>query len=128
MRVLLVDDSKTARSLLSRIFKELGNWEILEASNGEEALSRLNEVGSLDLACIDWNMPVMNGLEFLKIAKKQPNFAETWMMMVTTETEMEHITRAMVSGANEYVMKPFTKEVIIGKLQMMGLAPPMEEL
>ncbi|KTD32383.1 guanylate/adenylate cyclase [Legionella moravica] len=128
MRVLLVDDSKTARTLLSRIFKELGNWEILEASNGEEALSRLNEVGSLDLACIDWNMPVMNGLEFLKIAKKQPNFAETWMMMVTTETEMEHITRAMVSGANEYVMKPFTKEVIIGKLQMMGLAPPLEEL
>lgn len=128
MRVLLVDDSKTARTLLSRIFKELGNWEILEASNGEEALSRLNEVGSLDLACIDWNMPVMNGLEFLKLAKKQPNFAETWMMMVTTETEMEHITRAMVSGANEYVMKPFTKEVIIGKLQMMGLASPMEEL
>ncbi|CAM3030426.1 response regulator [Legionella worsleiensis] len=127
MRVLLVDDSKTARTLLGRIFKELGNWEILEASNGEEALSRLNEVDSLDLACIDWNMPVMNGLEFLKIAKKQPNFAETWMMMVTTETEMDHITRAMVSGANEYVMKPFTKEIILGKLQMMGLAPPLEE-
>jgi two-component system chemotaxis response regulator CheY len=127
MRVLLVDDSKTARTLLGRIFKELGNWEILEAGNGQEALERLNEVDYLDLACIDWNMPVMNGLEFLKIAKKQPNFTETWMMMVTTETEMDNITKAMVSGANEYVMKPFTKEVILAKLEMMGLAQPSEE-
>lgn len=121
MKVLLVDDSKTARNLLARIFKELGGWEIFEAENGQVALDKLASVDSMDLACIDWNMPVMNGLEFLKIAKKLPGFSETWMMMVTTETEMDNISQAMVSGANEYVMKPFTKEVILAKLEMMGL-------
>lgn len=126
MRVLLVDDSKTARHLLSRIFKELGNWEILEAENGQDALEVLGQVESMDLACIDWNMPVMNGLEFLKKAKKLPAFSETWMMMVTTETEMNNISQAMVSGANEYVMKPFTKDVILSKLELMGLVSSLE--
>ena len=120
MNVLLVDDSKTARSLLKRIFVELGNWDILEAENGQVALDHLNEVRSMDLICIDWNMP-MNGLEFLKKAKKNPNFSDTWMMMVTTETELSNIHKAMVSGANEYVMKPFTKDIILAKLEMMGL-------
>lgn len=122
MRVLLIDDSKTARLLLTRIFRELGNWDIYEAENGQQALELLAEIESIDLACIDWNMPIMNGLDFLKAAKKHPNFSETWMMMVTTETEMDNVRRAMVSGANEYVMKPFTKEVIMAKLEMMGLA------
>ena len=121
MNVLLVDDSKTARSLLKRIFVELGNWDILEAENGQVALDHLNEVRSMDLICIDWNMPVMNGLEFLKKSKKNPNFSDTWMMMVTTETELSNIHKAMVSGANEYVMKPFTKDIILAKLEMMGL-------
>lgn len=126
MKVLLVDDSKTARNLLARIFKELGNWEILEAENGQVALDKLASIDSMDLACIDWNMPVMNGLEFLKIAKKLPGFTQTWMMMVTTETEMDNISQAMVSGANEYVMKPFTKEIILAKLEMMGLVSSLE--
>lgn len=121
MRVLLVDDSKTARMMLTRIFKELGAWDIYEAENGQEALDLLTKLNNLDLACIDWNMPIMNGLDFLKAAKKHPNFSDTWMMMVTTETEMDNIKKAMVSGANEYVMKPFTKEVILNKLEMMGL-------
>ena len=64
MRALLVDDSKTARTLLKQIFNELGSWEIVEAENGQDALDKLVDVSSLDLVCIDWNMPVMNGLEF----------------------------------------------------------------
>ncbi|MGQ3891283.1 response regulator [Legionella sp. CNM-4043-24] len=121
MRVMLVDDSKTARSILRRIFTELGNWEILEAENGQDALDKLAGIDSIELTCIDWNMPVMNGLDFLKQVKKIPRFSKTWMMMVTSETEMDNIGRAMVSGANEYIMKPFTKDVILGKLEMMGL-------
>ena len=121
MNVLLVDDSKTARNMLKRIFVELGNWDVIEAENGQEALERLDEIRSLDLICIDWNMPVMNGLEFLKKAKKHPDLSATWMMMVTSETEFTNMNKAMVSGANEYVMKPFTKDVILAKLEMMGL-------
>ncbi len=121
MNVLLVDDSKTARNMLKRIFVELGNWEVLEAENGQDALERLNQVKSMDLICIDWNMPVMNGLEFLKLAKKHPDLSDTWMMMVTSETEFTNINKAMVSGANEYIMKPFTKDIILAKLEMMGL-------
>ena len=121
MRLLLVDDSKTARTMLKRIFNELGSWEIVEAENGQDALNKLEQVDSIDLACIDWNMPVMNGLEFLKVVKKIPEFSCTWLMMVTSETEMGNISKAMVSGAHEYVMKPYTKEVILAKLEVMGL-------
>ncbi|MDR3443002.1 MAG: response regulator [Legionella sp.] len=121
MRVILVDDSKTARTLLKRVFNELGAWEIMEAENGQDALDKLVGVDSIDLACIDWNMPVMNGLDFLKTVRKIPEFSHTWFMMVTSETEMDNITKAMVSGAHEYVMKPYTKEIILAKLEMMGL-------
>lgn len=121
MKVLLVDDSSTARRLLKRIFADIGGWEVLEAENGRDALDHLANAESIDLMCIDWNMPVMNGLEFLKVAKQLPLYADTWKMMVTSETEMENISEAMVSGANEYVMKPFTKESILTKLEIMGL-------
>lgn len=120
-KVLLVDDSKTARSLLKRIFNELEGWQITEAENGQDAIDKMKSGEALDLICIDWNMPVMNGLEFIKEAKKIFDLKSTWMMMVTTETEMSNMHKAMVAGANEYVMKPFTKDVIITKLEMMGL-------
>ena len=120
-KVLLIDDSKTARTLLKRIFIELEEWEIKEAGNGQEALDQLKAGETFDLICIDWNMPIMNGLEFIKEAKKMFELHSTWMMMVTTETEMNNMHKAMVAGANEYVMKPFTKDVILGKLEMMGL-------
>lgn len=74
MKVLLIDDSKTARKLLKKAFNELGNWEILEAENGKEALEVYAGSDKIDLACIDWNMPVMNGLEFLKEVKNSPIF------------------------------------------------------
>lgn len=125
-KVLLIDDSKTARLLLKRIFIELGDWEIVEAANGQEALDQLKNLDSVDLACVDWNMPVMNGLEFITEAKKIKYMRSAWMMMVTTETEMSNMHQAMVAGANEYVMKPFTKEIILSKLDMMGLSSSME--
>ena len=120
--VLLIDDSRTARILLSRIFQEIGGWTIMEAENGQIALDKLSQQHAIDLACIDWNMPVMNGLDFLKSAKKLTACKNAWMMMVTTETELDNITMAMVAGANEYVMKPFTRDMIREKLELMGLA------
>jgi two-component system chemotaxis response regulator CheY len=120
-RVLLIDDSRTARAMLKRIFAELGDWDVIEAENGQDALDALEKVDSVDLACIDWNMPVMNGLEFISQAKKRTRMKGTWMIMVTSETEMSNMYKAMTAGANEYVMKPYTKEVILAKLDMMGL-------
>ncbi len=120
-KVLIVDDSKTARSLLKRVFIELKEWEVSEATNGQEALDIMRSGEVLDLVCVDWNMPVMNGLDFIKASKEFSHKNSTWMMMVTTETEMSNMHKAMVAGANEYVMKPFTKEVILAKLEMMGL-------
>ncbi len=126
MKAIIIDDSKTMRVVLGRILKELG-CEIVEAGNGKEGFDKLHETGPLDLALVDWNMPVMNGLEFIKAIRAVPEFQDMWIMMVTTETEMDNMARAMVAGANEYVMKPFTKDVILGKLELMGLLPPAPE-
>ncbi len=125
MKALIVDDSRTIRVVLGKMLKEVG-FEVLEASNGQEALDQIKAVGKVDIALVDWNMPVMNGLDFIKAVRNLPEYSDAWLMMVTTETEQSQMVKAMVAGANEYVMKPFTKEVIFEKLQMMGLLPAQE--
>ncbi|HGY89658.1 MAG TPA: response regulator [Planctomycetes bacterium] len=121
MRALVIDDSKTIRLILSKILKGLG-YTVSEASNGQEALDRLECDGPADLALVDWNMPVMNGLEFVRAARADDANAGMCLMMVTTEVEQEQMVRALVAGANEYVTKPFTPEVIVEKLRFLGLA------
>ena len=121
MRALIIDDSKAMRSILSRMLRGLG-FEVLEASNGCEGLQRLQESGKIDLALVDWNMPEMNGLEFIRTVRAEQSYNGVLLMMVTTETEMDNVVRALAAGANEYVMKPFTQEVILEKLQIFGLA------
>jgi two-component system chemotaxis response regulator CheY len=108
------------RAILRRMLRELG-YEVLEAGNGREGLECLRKFGAVDLALVDWNMPEMNGLDFLREVRKEPTYGGMMMMMVTTETEMEKVMEALRMGASEYVMKPFTKEVILEKLQMLGL-------
>lgn len=126
MKVLIVDDSRAMRSILSQLMAELG-YEISEARHGREALIHLQSHPDTALALIDWNMPEMNGLELVQAIHADPSLAELRMMMVTTETEMAQVMRAIEAGAHEYVMKPFTREVIEGKLQLMGLpATPAE--
>jgi len=120
VRTLVVDDSRAMRAILRRMLRELG-YEVLEAGNGREGLECLRKVGAVDLALVDWNMPEMNGLDFLREVRKEPTYSGMIMMMVTTETEMEKVMEALRMGASEYVMKPFTKEVILEKLQMLGL-------
>jgi len=121
VKALVIDDSKAMRSILSRMLQGLG-FEVLEASNGREGLQRLQASGNVDLALVDWNMPEMNGLEFIRSVRSEQSYDGVLLMMVTTETEMEQVVRALAAGANEYVMKPFTREIILEKLQIFGMA------
>ncbi len=121
MRALIIDDSKAMRSILGRILREIG-FEVVEAANGRDAINRLPEAGKVDLALVDWNMPEMNGLDFIRAVRADHIYDGVLLMMVTTETETDNVVRALAAGANEYVMKPFTPEVILEKLQIFGMA------
>lgn len=122
MRALVVDDSRAIRSIIGKTVRELG-FEVLEAGHGGEALERLKIHGMVELALVDWNMPEMNGFDFLLAVRANPSWKDMIIVMVTTETEMSQMQRALEAGANEYVMKPFTKDVLREKLQLVGLAP-----
>lgn len=119
MRAIVVDDSSVIRTILRRMLECL-RFQVLEASNGQEALAALRDNGVADLALIDWNMPVMNGFELLRQIKKEATYDGMRLMMVTTETEMENVMQALEAGANEYLMKPFTMEQVRDKLNLMG--------
>jgi two-component system chemotaxis response regulator CheY len=123
MRAIVIDDSRAMRTIISKLLRELG-FDITEAMHGREAVTRLQETGPLDLALVDWNMPEMNGLEFVRTIRAQTDFDAMRLMMVTTETEMSHVMMALTAGANEYVMKPFTKDVIREKLEILGMELP----
>jgi two-component system chemotaxis response regulator CheY len=118
---LVVDDSRAIRMILSRTLRELG-FEVREAADGKEALQVIQaDQSAVTLILVDWNMPEMNGLELLKLLRQKPEFSSLVVVMVTAETEMDRIAEALEAGANEYVMKPFTKDIIVGKLQMAGI-------
>jgi len=120
MRALVIDDSRVVRIIIGNILRELG-MEVLEAGDGQQALEQLKQAPDVGLALVDWNMPVMNGLEFILAVRSQRSYDRMRIMMVTTETESEQVTRALNAGANEYVMKPFTKDVLIAKLNMLDV-------
>ena len=96
-------------------------FETEQAGDGKEALDRLGASAPFQIALVDWNMPVMDGLELIRAMRADDRFKDTRVMMVTNESEMSQMARALIAGANEYVMKPFTKEVILEKLQILGL-------
>ena len=120
MRALIVDDSRAIRGIIKKILREIG-FEVVEAGHGIEAIQRLKDSGSIDVMLVDWNMPEMNGFDFLCYVRGNPDYKDVPVMMVTSETEMSQVARALDAGANEYVMKPFTKEVITDKLAMIGV-------
>ena len=120
MRALIVDDSRAMRLILGRFMVEAG-FEVLEAEDGRDALQKLGSDQEFDLALVDWNMPNMNGIELVQAIRADPRLQNMQIMMVTTESEMQQIVRALEAGANEYVMKPFTKDVLVEKLDLLGL-------
>ncbi len=120
MRTLLIDDSRAVRAFIRPILREL-NFEVIEAGNGQEGLDRLREFPDTALILVDWNMPVMDGLEFVCAVRADQNFDAVRIVMVTTETESEQMNRAMMAGANEYVMKPFTRDVLVAKLSLLDV-------
>ena len=122
-KALVVDDSRAVRMILSRTLREIG-YEVREAANGREALEVIEvEKAGLKLLLTDWNMPEINGLDLLKQVRQNPELSSLVVVMVTTETELDQISTALEAGANEYVMKPFTKDILVEKLQGLGIRP-----
>ena len=120
MKALIVDDSRATRRVISEIMTDLG-YQTIEAGHGAEALERLEQFGAPDIVLVDWNMPVMDGLEFIKKVRAQEQYSDLPLMMVTTETEMERMALAFLAGVNEYIMKPFDKATIQDKLALIGV-------
>lgn len=120
MRALIVDDSRFVRGYLRGLLQQKG-IECVEAADGQAGLNQLHAEGKFDLVLLDWNMPVLNGLEMLKKLRSE-DFAGTKVLMVTTEAENDYILRALEAGADEYLMKPFDHEAFNDKLAMLGLA------
>jgi len=119
MQALIVDDSTTMRMILKAYLQKMG-FTVTEAVNGLDALVKLRAMGKADVVLVDWNMPEMDGLDFVKAVRAEIGYAEMPLMMVTTNSEREHVERALEAGANEYVMKPFTGAMIREKLEMLG--------
>lgn len=120
MRALVIDDSRTMRRIISGVLRAQG-FETVEAADGREALDVLESGARIDLACIDWNMPVMTGLEFVVAVRANRAWRDITLMMVTTESEHGQIVRALAAGAHEYLIKPFTADALHEKLRLLGL-------
>jgi two-component system, chemotaxis family, chemotaxis protein CheY len=120
MKVLVVDDSRVMRLIIGRTLREMGH-EVLEAGDGQEALLRLQENRDIEMAMVDWNMPVMNGIDFLRAMRSDSRYSTIQVMMVTSETEMSQVQLALQAGANSYVTKPFTPDKIQEKVRSLGL-------
>lgn len=120
IQVLVIDDSRTMRLILGRMLGDLG-LNVTEATNGRDALEQLDAGLSPAVILVDWNMPEMTGIEFVEAVRQPPYESDAKLVMVTTETEVPQVRRALEAGADEYVMKPFTSDAIIEKLQLLGL-------
>lgn len=118
-QVLIVDDSKVIRRVACRILQSL-NFVTREADNGLDALNACKAVMP-DAILLDWNMPVMDGLSFLSELRKLDNGLHPKVVFCTTENDVAQITRAVHAGANEYIMKPFDRQIMISKLEEVGL-------
>jgi two-component system chemotaxis response regulator CheY len=123
-QVLIIDDSRAMRNILRKIMQGIG-FAVIEAGNGQEALERLAENSSeLTLALVDWNMPVMNGYEFVCAVREDQGYSNLKLVMVTTETEPARMVKALMAGVDEFVMKPFTTEILVEKLKLIGVPIP----
>lgn len=121
MQALVIDDSKAMRAILKRLLSEVGFKQVHEAVNGADAIATLKYLKEVTLILVDWNMPEMTGFEFVKELRGNKDFDAVKLMMVTTETEIGQVRKALDAGADEYLMKPFTADVLKEKLNVLGL-------
>ena len=117
---LIVDDSKVIRKVSRHILESL-EFSVEEACDGAEALSQCAETMP-DVILLDWNMPVMSGIEFIKLLRQREAASQPKVVFCTTENDVAHIREAIEAGADEYVMKPFDRETLLIKLQLIGIA------
>jgi two-component system chemotaxis response regulator CheY len=120
VHALVVDDSRVVRLIVGQTLREAG-MDVVEAENGIVALELLGHFPDVSLILLDWNMPEMNGLEFLLKLRSQRCYDGVKVLMVTSEGEGSQVSRALSAGANEYLMKPFAREVLIAKLNLMDV-------
>jgi two-component system chemotaxis response regulator CheY len=121
MRALVVDDSRAMRSILRDALGTAG-FQVVEARQAREALETLRDLGPLELGLIDWNLPGPSGLELVREIRAERDFDGMRLVMVTTELGTEQVLQALRSGVDEYLMKPFTREMLLQKLALLGLA------
>jgi two-component system chemotaxis response regulator CheY len=122
MRALILDDSRAMRRVLRRIMHAAG-FEVVEAADGRQGLDVLSAGPLPDVALVDWNMPGIDGLSFVKAVRDDPAYRRMTLMMVTTESEHDQVVRALAAGAHEYIIKPFTADAVVDKLELLGLVP-----
>ena len=123
MKMLVIDDSKTMRKFLALIAGEM-SFSTIEAADGREALDILvhnDPREPFDVALVDWEMPRMNGLEFVQAVRRNRDFDGLKLLMITTLNSMERVAEAIEAGANDFLMKPVTKEMLAEKLQILGV-------
>ena len=120
MRALVIDDSQAMRMLLNRELVALG-FEVFEAGDGQEALSRLAELGAVDVVLVDWTMPGMDGMTFVHQVRAEAAYEEMRVVMITSESDPAQIFHALMAGVDEYATKPITREALAEKLGLVGL-------
>jgi two-component system chemotaxis response regulator CheY len=120
MRALIIEDSRAMRSILDGILGDVG-FEVTLAADAEEALVVLESDHDFELALVDWNLPAMSGLDLVKAIRERPTHADIKLMMVTTETQLGRVREALEAGADEYIMKPFDREMLLAKLALLGI-------
>lgn len=122
MLILIVDDDPAIRLILAGILKGMG-FEVIEASDGLEALACLQQNRAIKLALVDWNMPHMSGYEFICAVRATSAYSYLRLMMVTAKNEIDEVAKALAAGADEYLMKPVTRDTLLEKLQLLGILP-----
>lgn len=122
MRALIIDDSQAMRSIIARMLRQSG-FEVMEAADGVAGLEVVKATPGIGVVLVDWNMPEMSGLEFVRAVRRDLGIRDLPLMMVTTETEVGQVVKALAAGANEYLMKPFSRDALVEKLELIGVGP-----
>ncbi len=116
LKFLIVDDSPTMRRIVNNTLKRLGYRDIEEADNGSSGMDKLRSIPGINFIVTDWNMPVMDGLQFVQSIRGSQEFAKIPILMVTTRSVKDDIIEAMKAGVNNYIVKPFTPETMKSKI------------